>query len=477
MRLLGFNITRAKATAVPAPVLTPPARGWTRVLEPFTGAWQQGVEINRQHVASFGPVFACMTLIASDIGKIPPRLLRKRGAVWQEASDASLSALLRAPNAMQTWQAFATDWIMSLLRAGNTYALIDRDARGAPDQLIVLNPELVQPLVTPRGDVYYRLNADNIAGLTEAVVVPASQVLHHRINCLHHPLVGTSPLWAAGLAAQTGHNISAHAARFFGAMARPSGILTAPGHISDDAAQRLKDTFDAFRGTNAGAVAVAGDGLKFEPLAITSADAQLLEVLKLSAVQVAQAFRVPPFLIGAEPAPSVANSELLMQQYYKSCLQALIEGMESTLDRGLGLADDEAIELDAETGLLRLDTAARFASYEVAMRSGWLAPNEVRAKENLPPVVGGDSPMIQQQNFSLAALAQRDGASTPAPLPAPSAPSTNGKGALLPPPAAPRDRAPGEIVKVGQLLFKYMGGRRWRALNNFDDGGDEETAA
>jgi HK97 family phage portal protein len=117
-------------------------------------------------------------------------------------------------------------------------------------------------------------------------------------------------LWAAGLAAQTGHNIGAHAASFFAAMARPSGILTAPGHIGDDAAARLKEAFDGFRGSGAGAVAVAGDGLKFEPLLITSTDAQLLEVLKLSAVQVAQVFRVPPFMIGAEPAPSVANSEL-----------------------------------------------------------------------------------------------------------------------------------------------------------------------
>lgn len=471
MRLLGFNITRSTKAAPLPPVLASPARGWTRVLEPFSGAWQQGVEVNPQHVASFGPVFACMTLIASDIGKVPARLLRKQGAVWQEASDATLSALLRSPNSMQTWQAFASDWVMSLMRAGNTYALIDRDARGTPEALTVLNPESVQPLITPRGDVYYRLKADNIAGLTEGAIVPASEVLHHRINCLYHPLVGVAPLWAAGLAAQTGYNISAHAASFFAAMARPSGILTAPGHISDDAAERLKDAFNDFRGAGAGTVAVAGDGLKFEPLAITSTDAQLLDVLKLSAVQVAQAFRVPPFMIGAEPAPSVANSELLMQQYYKSCLQALIEGMESTLDLGLALAEDVAIELDAETGLLRLDTAARFASYEVAMRSGWLAPNEVRAKENLPPVVGGDSPMIQQQNFSLAALAQRDGASTPAPR----ATSTSGKGAPLPP-AAPLDRVPGEIVKIGRLLFKYMGGRRWRALNNFDEG-DGETAA
>ena len=37
-----------------------------------------------------------------------------------------------------------------------------------------------------------------------------------------------------------------------------------------------------------------------------------------------------------------------------------------------------------------------------------MAPNEARFKENLVPVTGGESPMAQQQNFSLAALAKRD---------------------------------------------------------------------
>jgi hypothetical protein len=47
---------------------------------------------------------------------------------------------------------------------------------------------------------------------------------------------------------------------------------------------------------------------------------------------------------------------------------------------------------------------------------------------SLPPVDGGDSPMIQQQNFSLAALAKRDAKDDPfatAPKPAPVPPPAN----------------------------------------------------
>ncbi|WP_416381322.1 hypothetical protein, partial [Klebsiella pneumoniae] len=37
--------------------------------------------------------------------------------------------------------------------------------------------------------------------------VPAREVIHDRFNCLFHPLIGLSPIYAAGLAAMQGHHI------------------------------------------------------------------------------------------------------------------------------------------------------------------------------------------------------------------------------------------------------------------------------
>jgi hypothetical protein len=54
-----------------------------------------------------------------------------------------------------------------------------------------------------------------------------------------------------------------------------------------------------------------------------------------------------------------------------------------------------------------------------------MSPNEGRQKMDMKPVEGGESPYLQQQNYSLAALAKRDaqddpfGKSEPAALPAP----------------------------------------------------------
>ena len=56
--------------------------------------------------------------------------------------------------------------------------------------------------------------------------------------------------------------------------------------------------------------------------------------------------------------------------------------------------------------------------------SGTLSPNEARAKYyGMPPVDGGDSPMVQQQYYSLAALAERD-QDQPFSKPAPATPAS-----------------------------------------------------
>jgi len=130
-----------------------------------------------------------------------------------------------------------------------------------------------------------------------------------------------------------------------------------------------------------------------------------------------------------QPIIPYNNIEALNQQYYSQCLQFLIEGIELCLDEGLGLTEGDVAakrygtEFDLDD-LIRMDTATRMDSATKALGAG-MSHNEVRRKfHGLGPVKGGESPMSQQQNYSLAALAERDADkpfSTPAPaIPAPS---------------------------------------------------------
>jgi phage portal protein BeeE len=139
-------------------------------------------------------------------------------------------------------------------------------------------------------------------------------------------------------------------------------------------------------------------------------DSDLINQMNMSSKQVCSAFHVPEFMVGVGSPPSYNNVEALYQMYYSQCLQTHIEGIESILDDGLGLLkanQDAGTEFDLDD-LLRMDTATQYKTYGEGVSRGILAPNEARRRLNLKPVTGGDTPYLQQQNFSLEALNKRD---------------------------------------------------------------------
>ena len=80
--------------------------------------------------------------------------------------------------------------------------------------------------------------------------------------------------------------------------------------------------------------------------------------------------------------------------------------------------------------LLRMDIERRIKSLGEGVKNTILTPNEARKSENLPPLAGGDSLYLQQQNFSLEALARRDASDDPfgkSSLSQPSASTNEGK--------------------------------------------------
>lgn len=429
MNILGFKLPSLRRKQTLNPVFDNRG-GWTRILEPWTGAWQRNVSINNNAVATFHADFACKTLVARDIAKLRLKLVQRdsESGVWSEVTNTAFSPVLRKPNPFQTRNQFWENWILSKLSKGNTYVLKQYDNRNVVMALFVLDPCRVWPLVGDDGSVFYRLDADKLAGIKEEVIVPARFIVHDRMNCLFHPLVGIPPIFASALAAQQGLNIQNQSVRLFENNSSPGGILSAPGRIDQATADRIKDAWEQkFSGPNVGRVAVLGDGLKYEKMSFTAVEGQLIEQLKWTAEVVCSTYHVPPYKIGVGSLPSYNNVQALNVEYYSQALQSLIEEAEECLDEGLGIGWGFGIgtEFDIKN-LLRMDSVTQMEVLDKA--SGKMSPNEQRAELDLAPVEGGDSPMVQQQNFSLAALAKRDAQDNPfgtGPKPAPTADDNN----------------------------------------------------
>jgi len=86
--------------------------------------------------------------------------------------------------------------------------------------------------------------------------------------------------------------------------------------------------------------------------------------------------------------------------------------MELSLKDGLGIPESSRIELDLDA-LFRMDSATKIKTLRDGVEGGIFAPNEARKRMNLKPLEGGDTVYLQQQNYSLEALARRDAQEDP----------------------------------------------------------------
>src|SRR4051812_34744409 len=116
MQIFGFTISRTKAavgsTAGLSSLSTGSGGWWPVIRESFAGAWQRNVEIETESVLSFSAVYSCVTLIASDIGKLRIKLVEQdANRIWQETESTAFSPVLRKPNHYQTRIKFIEQWV------------------------------------------------------------------------------------------------------------------------------------------------------------------------------------------------------------------------------------------------------------------------------------------------------------------------------------------------------------------------------
>lgn len=397
----------------------PPLSHGNIVHEPFAGAWQQNKECFGGN-GLFSAVYACIAIIAGDLAKLPPRVRRrKEDGSKIDAPNHPAGNVLFYPNKYQTRVDFWGQFMSSALFTGNTYVFLVRDGTGVIREMHILDPRRVSVLMGEDGSIFYRIGQERLAELLESDIIPARDILHHRLLTLTHPLIGLTPLYAAGVSSSTGQTIQQNSYSFFANMSRASGVLTSPGKISNDLAARLKTEWDQnFKGGSMGRTAVLGEGMKWEPLTISAADAQLIEQLRWSVEDVARCFRVPTYMLTDASKVSFKNTEQLARNYYSQTLQYHIESIEARIDQAFDLADDIYCEFDL-SALLRMELDARMAAYQTGINAGILTINEARKMEELEPKTGGDEPLVQMQYRPLSMAGEPTTAQPPPSPPEP----------------------------------------------------------
>lgn len=397
--------------------------------------WQMGRDIGDapRDPSKFGPVFACINIISQEMARIQieHQRINEDGSVMK-VLDRAPARLFHKPNHYQT----ASDWMLylmhSLLTNGNAYCFAVRNNRNEVSALYPINPRSVSVYVAPgtstdpMGEIFYRVSKDPTTDLIGTdldednnVWIPQRNMLHIRLFSTRHPMIGESPLVAAAMGANTGMKITEQQNRFFGNASRPSGVLTHPKSLSIEATQRLKQSFiNATQGASFGEPVVLQEAMTWEPLTMNAVDAELINSYKLTERQIAQIFRVPPFLLGDTDKSTFASVESLLRFFSQTGIGFYADHIEKALAQFFNLGQNERIHFDIDQAMLRGDMKERMEGLKTAVQGGVLTVNEARRFEHLPPVEFGDSPRMQQQMVPLS-YGENVQPNSPPALPAP----------------------------------------------------------
>lgn len=373
-------------------------------LGPTDDGWQRHLHVGGNDARSVAIVYACVVLYCRAVSQcLPKHLVRGDNGADVQSFTSPASRVLRYPNDYETWSQFVYNVIAELLFEGEALALKVYDLRGAVIGLhrvprrswaIHIDPETKA--------VFYGVNPSDMFNQPD-MLIPQRDVVHFRQHCPRHPLIGESPVKAAAMA--VGINVALNASQlfFFNQMARPSGVLSTDASLQREQILQLRASFDEqSKAWAQGRVPILTNGLKWTPVNVSQADSQLIEQQRLSSVDVARVFSVPMALLAEGSGPQAGTSALITT-WLSIGLGAVIESIERSLDRVFDLPANEHIQLDT-TPLLRSDPASRAEMYAKNIQSGIMTINEVRLREGMKPIDGGDTAFLQQQMVGLDLL-------------------------------------------------------------------------
>lgn len=360
-----------------------------------------GQAVSPQHSMALAAYYACMRAIAEDVAKLPLQVLEQQGTARRHVRELPLWSILHdefnedmsAMTGRETMQHHVLGW-------GNAYALIERNRsmgrrEGALEGLYPLHPSRVTPdRDHETGALFYHVSLSGLEARQTPTRVDAPDMLHLR-GLGPDGLVGYSVCQFAAESLGLGLAAQEYGAKFFGNSATPSGVLKHPASLSPEAQLRLKESWLTAHGRdNQLGVAVLEEGMEFAPIAIPPEQAQLLQTRMHSDLDVCRWFRMPPSKIAILDHAHYNNMEQESTNYVVDTLLSWMVRWEQELDRKLLKGTPYYTKHDVRA-LLRGDQAARSAYYTQLFHVGAIAPNEIRAWEDLDPYDDGDEHYLQ----------------------------------------------------------------------------------
>ena len=341
-------------------------------------------------------VWACVSLISDTVSALPvDAYIRRDGIAYPYRPKP---AWVNKPDVSMPSVAFWQQTMISLLIDGNAFVRLFKDNTGTVVNMVVLNPLNVHVSRNALGQKFYTstvegnkvLSNDEMLHISGSIIMPGEFRGKSPIDTLKENI---------GLAI----SLESFAARFFGQGTLTQGVIEYPGSLTAEQAENLARSFDrqhkGFR--KAHKTGILSGGASFKPTTIANDQAQMLDSRRLAVEDVARAYRVPTDMIGLNNGGQSYNSvEAKNIAFLTHTLRPWLAKLEDAFST---LLIDGAYLAFSTDDLLRGDYATRIEGYSKLLQNGVLSTNEVRRKENMRPIEGGDVVRVPLTNININA--------------------------------------------------------------------------
>ena len=325
-------------------------------------------------------LFSAVSRIANALSAMPVRLYRG-SEEWTENDLNDLVGFAPNPN-MTSCQFFKT---MEACRdtSGNAYALKAYDEMGQLERLDVLDPSRVKPVLeTDSGELWYKITPET-----------GREVYVHNYYVVHVPFIttggfiGINPITVLFDTLSYSENIQKFSVMQLEKGINAAIVLEAPANLGENQKKGMvRDFMSTYRETS-GNILLLESGVTAKSLNLSPVDSKLFEVEKITRSRVAMVYNLPPHLLGDYSDASFSSQEQQMLEFLMLTMLPIVTAYEQELNRKLLTSEQRRQGYAFRFGMdsiLRADAATQADVYQKSIRGGWMKPNEVRSKYNMP---------------------------------------------------------------------------------------------
>lgn len=351
-----------------------------------------GKRVTVNGALGLAPVWAAVSLISEQVGQLPLKVYRDLGDGEREEakSHRSWRLLHDRPNSQTPAGRFWSTVAVHLLLYGDCFIEKRRDEVGVVDELWLLPPTEVTVKWWP--NLMQKTFLFRPADRTRSEREFDDDDVLHIFNLSADGLTGMSVIEACKGTFGTALAREEFEGKFYANGAVLSQAIEMESRIrSDEALRRFKTSMQAIFGGSSKAhqVGVFEDGAKLKQVGSPLKDLEFVASQNLTATQIAVMFHLPPNKLGGSTGQGLTYSTVEMNQtaIAVDAIAPLAKTITDALSQDPSLMPQNIhwAEFTLE-GMMRADAKSRAEFYEKLVGMKAMLPDEVRKRENLPPL-------------------------------------------------------------------------------------------